>query len=107
MFLCIVQGAEKACAFIRDFILPQLIGEDIDEIYPITNAMEKLAKMLKEQGRGAPEPRLIDQLGQSTLVSCYLVGIYSDQKLLGKGIYYLHNAFGIQFKDCLYGSSEY
>lgn len=67
--------------------MTQLISEDIDDIYPITDAMNKLEAALREAGHGDPEPRLLGQFGQDTLVSCYYVGIYSDKELIGKGLY--------------------
>ena len=46
--------------------------------------MGDLVKLLAEQGRGEPEPRLLDQQGQNDVMACYIVGIYSDKTLIGK-----------------------
>ena len=46
--------------------------------------MGDLVKLLAEQGRGEPEPRLLDQQGQNDVMACYTVGIYSDKTLIGK-----------------------
>lgn len=85
-WLCILnlQGEEEAHSFVRDFILTQLHGEDLDTIYHIEHPMTKLSLILSGQGRGEPEPRLLGQQGHSTVVSCYTVGIYCDKKLIGK-----------------------
>lgn len=76
------------CAFVRDFIITQLIGEDIDAIFPITSAMTRLVGLLEKKGQGEPISRLLEHCGQATAVSCYFVGIYSDNELIGKGKYY-------------------
>ncbi|KAF6031690.1 MRPL44 [Bugula neritina] len=78
------QGEERACAFVRDFIITQLIGEDIDAIFPITSAMTRLVGLLEKKGQGEPISRLLEHCGQATAVSCYFVGIYSDNELIGK-----------------------
>lgn len=62
------------------------MGEDLDEIYQIKGGMDQLEMVLAQQGRNEPIPRLIEQFGQETLVPCYYVGIYCDQKLIGKGM---------------------
>ena len=80
-----MQGLNRAQSFVRDFIITQLIGEDIDDIYHINDAMSKLEELLTNQGKDKPVPRLIDQFGQETLVACYYVGIYCNQQLIGKG----------------------
>ena len=43
--------------FVHDFILPQLIGKDINEMWHLVDPMGLLAAMLKTQGRGEPEAR--------------------------------------------------
>ena len=43
--------------FVQDFILPQLIGKDINEMWHLVDPMGLLAAMLKTQGRGEPEAR--------------------------------------------------
>lgn len=71
--------------FVRDFIISQLVGEDIDEIYPLNDAMNRLESLLTSSGLAEPEPRLLGQLGQEAYTSCYYVGIYSNKELIGRG----------------------
>ena len=51
------QDVKRAEMFVQDFILPQLIGKDINEMWHLVNPMGLLAAMLKTQGRGEPESR--------------------------------------------------
>ncbi|ESO98157.1 hypothetical protein LOTGIDRAFT_239065 [Lottia gigantea] len=78
------KGKERAHLFVRDFILPQLIGKDINEMWNVVNPMGLLTAVLHFQKRGLPEPRLLWEGASSTLMSVYHIGIYSDQKLIGK-----------------------
>ena len=101
------QGASRAHLFIQHFILTQLVGKDVNELLLIRDPMRLLGILLQKQGMNEPEPRrvsiillkvittltiiellssrrLLHQSGSSTLLSCYMVGIYVDRKLLGK-----------------------
>lgn len=107
-------GAARAHLFIQHFILTQLVGKDINELLLIRDPMCLVAILLKQQGLSEPEPRsvlllltrcipvnkvklvnplspvllsrLLHQAGSSTLLSCYMVGIYVDKKLMGKSM---------------------
>ncbi|XP_045172029.2 39S ribosomal protein L44, mitochondrial-like [Mercenaria mercenaria] len=78
------QGEHAAEMFVLDFIVPQLVGRDINELWNLNNPMGLLAAMLKEAGRGEPEPRLLWSACRNTLMPLHHVGIYSDKKLIGK-----------------------
>ncbi|XP_060583025.1 large ribosomal subunit protein mL44-like [Ruditapes philippinarum] len=78
------QGERTAEMFVLDFIISQLIGTDINEIWRVDNPMGILAKLLKESGRGEPESRLLWTSSKNSLMPVYHVGIYSDKKLIGK-----------------------
>lgn len=52
-----VQGKQRAELFVRDFILTQLIGKDIFDMWSISNAMGLLIDTLRNQGHSDPEPR--------------------------------------------------
>ncbi|XP_038053823.1 39S ribosomal protein L44, mitochondrial-like isoform X2 [Patiria miniata] len=78
-------GAQKAGLFVRDFILSHLVDKDINELWPITNPMGLLVEILEREGRALPEARLLRQVGTSTIMPLYMVGVYSDKKLLGWG----------------------
>jgi large subunit ribosomal protein L44 len=79
------QDAARAQLFVQDFVLTQLIGADVNDIWEIVNPMGVLAAILEREGRGAPEPRLIRESGRTTIEAVYVVGIYSDKKFLGSG----------------------
>ena len=44
------KGTIKSHLFVNDFILTQLIGKDINEIWNVTNPMGQLVKELKING---------------------------------------------------------
>ncbi|XP_064618540.1 large ribosomal subunit protein mL44-like [Lineus longissimus] len=78
------QGLERTQLFIKDFVLTQLIGRDINALWNVVNPVGLLAKYLENMNRGPPEPRLIFQSGSETVMGVYMVGIYSDRMLLGQ-----------------------
>lgn len=57
-WLYFVKGAVKAHLFINDFILTQLIGKDINEIWKITNPINLLVEELNKKGlKSQPKTR--------------------------------------------------
>ncbi|XP_060067302.1 large ribosomal subunit protein mL44-like [Ylistrum balloti] len=78
------QDVARAEAFVRDFIIVQLVAEDINEIWDVVNPMGLLTDVLNKMGMSPPEPRLIWKSGASTALSLYHVGVYSDRKLIGR-----------------------
>jgi large subunit ribosomal protein L44 len=91
----------RAELFVADFILTYLVGKDINEIWQIKNPMGLLTKILEENGRQAPESRLdrnscqkffyvffdnrlLWATGVSSVLSTYVVGVYSNKEFLGK-----------------------
>lgn len=52
-----VQGVKRAQLFVQDFILPQLVGQDIMSLWDIANPMGLLVNLLAHMGHAAPEPR--------------------------------------------------
>jgi len=79
------QDETRAQLFVQDFVLTQLIGADVNDIWEIVNPMGVLAAILEREGRGAPEPRVIRESGRTTMEAVYVVGVYSDKKFLGSG----------------------
>ncbi|CAF3943488.1 unnamed protein product [Rotaria magnacalcarata] len=77
-------GRSRADVFVADFILTHLVGKDINEIWQVKNPMGLLTKVLEENGRQAPESRLIWATGVSSVLSTYVVGVYSNKEFLGK-----------------------
>ncbi|KAH9588186.1 39S ribosomal protein L44, mitochondrial, variant 3 [Schistosoma haematobium] len=75
---------EKAHLFIRDFILARLPDIDLTELISIPNPLPLLQGILRSEGRGPPETRLIYQSSMNTVLACFEVGIYSDCQLIGE-----------------------
>ncbi|NXK86989.1 RM44 protein, partial [Formicarius rufipectus] len=78
-------GAERTGIFVRDFLIPQLIGKDLFEIWEVVNPMGLLVEELTKRNISAPEPRITRQLGVSTVLPVYFVGLYCDKKILAEG----------------------
>ncbi|XP_051874168.1 39S ribosomal protein L44, mitochondrial [Pristis pectinata] len=78
-------GTEKASLFIRDFLITQLIGKDLFEMWSVVNPMGLLVEELKKRKVPLPESRLTRQSGSSTVLPVYFVGLYSDKQLIAEG----------------------
>ncbi|XP_017347125.1 39S ribosomal protein L44, mitochondrial [Ictalurus punctatus] len=78
-------GSERAGLFIRDFLVTQLIGKDLFDMWKVVNPMGILVEELSRRGASLPEPRLIQSSGASTVLPLYFVGLYCDKKLLAHG----------------------
>ncbi|NXF04307.1 RM44 protein, partial [Smithornis capensis] len=78
-------GAERTGLFVRDFLIPQLIGKDLFEIWEVVDPMSLLVEELTKRNISAPEPRITRQLGVSTVLPVYFVGLYCDKKILAEG----------------------
>ncbi|XP_030008880.1 large ribosomal subunit protein mL44 [Sphaeramia orbicularis] len=78
-------GAEKTGFFLRDFLVTQLIGKDLFDLWTVVNPMGLLMEELSKRNVPLPEPRLIRSAGASTVLPLYFVGLYSDKKLLAQG----------------------
>uniref|UniRef100_A0A023GPE7 Large ribosomal subunit protein mL44 n=1 Tax=Amblyomma triste TaxID=251400 RepID=A0A023GPE7_AMBTT len=79
-------GLERAQLFVRDFVLTQLVGKDVCELWEIPDPFERLAVVLEETGRPPAEPRLLWESGRNTLEASFCVGLYSDRQLLGYSV---------------------
>ncbi|KAK9962451.1 hypothetical protein ABG768_007816 [Culter alburnus] len=78
-------GPVRASLFIRDFLVTQLIGKDLFDMWRVVDPMGLLVKELTRKSVALPEPRLIRSAGASTVLPLYFVGLYSDRKLLAQG----------------------
>ncbi|XP_030633499.1 large ribosomal subunit protein mL44 [Chanos chanos] len=83
--LCESSGPERAGLFIRDFLITQLIGKDLFDMWTVVNPMGLLVEELTRRGVALPEPRLIRSAGASTVLPLYFVGLYCDKRLLAEG----------------------
>lgn len=76
----------RAHLFVNDFVLTQLIGKDINEIWTVENPMGLLVEELKKQGTTSlPVSRLLWSTGATHPTGAFVVGIYVDKKFLSKG----------------------
>ncbi|XP_022048279.1 39S ribosomal protein L44, mitochondrial [Acanthochromis polyacanthus] len=78
-------GAERTGLFLRDFLVTELIGKDLFDMWTVVNPMGLLVEELSKKNVPLPEPRLIRSAGASTVLPLYFVGLYSDKKLLAQG----------------------
>lgn len=78
-------GLDRCHLFVRDFVLTQLIGKDIYDIWKIEEPVNVLSDILMRSGQGEPEPRLLFQSGKNTIQSVYHVAMYSDKQFVGAG----------------------
>ncbi|KAM3616769.1 uncharacterized protein V6R79_023125 [Siganus canaliculatus] len=78
-------GAERGGLFLRDFLVTQLIGKDLFDMWTVVDPMGLLVEELTKRNVALPEPRLIRSAGASTVLPLYFVGLYSDKKLLAHG----------------------
>ncbi|KAI3354395.1 hypothetical protein L3Q82_018916 [Scortum barcoo] len=78
-------GAERTGFFLRDFLITQLIGKDLFDMWTVVNPMGLLVEELTKRNVSLPEPRLIRSAGASTVLPLYFVGLYSEKKLLAQG----------------------
>lgn len=106
-FLAIVGALTESCGagsqqmarvrrFIIDILACQLYTQDLNELWEIDNPMAVLMNILKNEGRAAPESRLLWLSGKDTILACYHVGIYSNKELIGQG--------NVQFKSRIHFS---
>ncbi|XP_069473959.1 large ribosomal subunit protein mL44-like isoform X2 [Ambystoma mexicanum] len=75
-------GQQKAEIFIRDFLIAQLIGKDLFDMWTLSNPMGLLVEELAKRGVSAPEPRITSQSGASTVLPLYFVGLYWKTTIL-------------------------
>ncbi|CAH0758692.1 unnamed protein product [Diatraea saccharalis] len=77
-------GEERTAHFVRDFVISQLQGKDVNEYWVIPNPYSMLTNILKEDGAEL-EPRLIGEAGKNTLLACYRVAIYVNKNMISSG----------------------
>lgn len=79
-------GPERTANFVKDFVITQLNGTDLDEIWLRNGtAMEILTAHFSKTGRAAPEPRLCTTSGTNTILAVYRVALYDDGSMIGIG----------------------
>ncbi|OCT81090.1 hypothetical protein XELAEV_18027903mg [Xenopus laevis] len=78
-------GTQRAGLFIRDFLMTQLIGKDLFDIWLIADPMYLLIQELSQRNLPLPEPRLTRECGAATVLPVYFVGLYCNKKLIAEG----------------------
>ncbi|XP_012781286.2 large ribosomal subunit protein mL44 [Ochotona princeps] len=78
-------GPQRTAVFIRDFLITQMTGKELFEMWKIINPMGLLVEELKKRNVSAPESRLTRQSGSTTALPVYFVGLYCDKKLIAEG----------------------
>ncbi|KAG8580487.1 hypothetical protein GDO81_007310 [Engystomops pustulosus] len=78
-------GPEKTEHFLQDFLIPQMIGKDLFDVWFVTDPMSLLVEQLSQRNIPLPEPRITRQSGATTVLPVYFVGLYCDKKLIAEG----------------------
>lgn len=78
-------GEDRAKKFVDDFLICQLSGKDVYEIWDPKNPYGHLLSLLEKNGITAVEPRLCNESASNTILATFQVGLYNDKKLLGIG----------------------
>lgn len=60
----------------QDFLVTQLIGKDLFDMWSVVNPMGVLAEELAALKLPLPEPRLLGCAGAATVLPLYFVGLY-------------------------------
>lgn len=76
---------ERIEIFIRDFLVSQLNGKDIFELWDLRSPYKYLKTLAKEKGLSELEPRLCNESASNTILANYQVGVYCNKKLIGIG----------------------
>lgn len=77
-------GDIQTTYFVRDFVITQLQGKDVNSFWHIEDPWGMLQSFL-EKTQKTVEPRLIGEVGANTLLACYRVGLYVDKQMLCAG----------------------
>lgn len=77
-------GMKRATSFVIDFVLTYLNGVDILEIWPLHQLQLDFESLLSSRGVAQCEPRLLYRSAEGSIECCFVVGIYSQDRLLGQ-----------------------
>lgn len=80
---------QRAGKFVREILVTQLYGQDINELwnqFENKTPSEKLKEVLSERGIEFPEARLCASSALETILAAYRVGLYDkNKKMMGIG----------------------
>uniref|UniRef100_A0A674C5W9 Large ribosomal subunit protein mL44 n=2 Tax=Salmo trutta TaxID=8032 RepID=A0A674C5W9_SALTR len=77
-----ISGAERAGLFLLYFLVTQLVGKDLFEMWSVVNPMGLLVEELSKRNVALPEPRLTRSAG--AVLPLDFVGLYSDKKIFAE-----------------------
>ncbi|XP_072263806.1 large ribosomal subunit protein mL44 [Pyxicephalus adspersus] len=77
-------GPDTTGIFLQDFIITELIGKDLFEIWSVRDPMSLLVEQLSQRNVSPPEPRLTRESGASTVLPVYFVGLYCNKQLIAE-----------------------
>jgi len=83
--LAILASVENPAELCKRYILIELSGKDVFDVWHPLEVSHMLNSILQGQNLPAYEPRLIADAGRNTLEAVFYVAVYSDKKFLGKG----------------------
>ncbi len=78
-------GAKAASKVVKELVLTQLVGKDLEEVVKIDHPRLLLHTVLATQKRAKPQSRLISESGRASHFPSFRVGVYSGTDLLGEG----------------------
>jgi len=85
--LSLSSNKTRAELFVKDFVISQMNGKDVYDIWNPEKPYDYLLKLLQDKGVEEVEPRLCNQSAVNTILANYQVGLYNgtNKKLLGIG----------------------
>ncbi|XP_022195946.2 39S ribosomal protein L44, mitochondrial-like [Nilaparvata lugens] len=78
-------GVDRANLFVRDFVMTQLVGKNINELWEINDPLRVLSSILQRDGKQPFEPRIVAEAGRNTILANYQIGLYVNKELIGLG----------------------
>lgn len=78
---------ERVSKFVEDFVICQMNGKDLYDVWTPDKPYDYLMRLLQQQGVKEIEPRLCNQSAANTILANYQVGLYNaeNKKCLGLG----------------------
>lgn len=83
---------ERVRKFVQDFLLCQMVGKDVYDIWAPAEPYDYMLRLLQAKGVEQVEPRLCNQSATNTILANFQVGLYHPQSkaCLGLGKYQIH-----------------
>ncbi|XP_046841569.1 39S ribosomal protein L44, mitochondrial-like [Xenia sp. Carnegie-2017] len=78
------EGETQSSSFVRDFLISQLYGKELESVVKFKNPELSLTSLLQEQQREKPVARLMYSSYRYTEMPVYVVGIFSSDSMLAQ-----------------------